>query len=337
MSREVDTDPVIAALAVAQHGVVSRAQLLRLGLSDNQVDHRLRRRRLHRVHRGVFAVGHTALTVDGRRMAAVLALGGDAVLSHASAATAWALRRPGSGSIHVTVPSTAGRKKRAGIRLHRSGTLTRGETTTHRGIPITAPARTIIDLAKTIDGRPLEHALNIADQRQLLDFKEFACRPIPPSLQAVLSLYTASVTRSEMEERFIELCDDHGLPRPIANAHVEGIEVDFVWRAQRLIVEVDGYAYHRSPTSFEDDRERDVTLAIAGWTVLRFTWAQITRRPGWVARAVFSTLSVDRARANPRGSAAWTSQSAMGSLGGTSSTASPSAPPASPRPLPRRT
>jgi REase_MTES_1575 len=287
MSRKVDTDPAIAALAVAQHGVVSRAQLLLLGLSDHHVDHRLRRRRLHRVHRGVFAVGHTALTVDGRRMAAVLAVGGDAVLSHATAAAAWELR-PRSGSIHVTVPGTAGRKRRAAIRLHRSRTLTPHQTTTHRGIPITTPARTIIDLARTLNGRPLEHALDLAERRRLLDFKELQHHPIPPSLQAVLSLYTAgsTVTRSEMEERFLALCDDHGIPRPQVNTRIEGEEVDFVWRDARLIVEVDGYAYHRSPSSFEDDRERDVVLALAGWRVLRFTWTQLTQRPAWVARAV---------------------------------------------------
>ena len=161
----------------------------------------------------MYAVGHTALKAEGRWMAAVLALGGDAVLSHATAAGAWDLRRLGSGAIHVTVPSTAGRKRRRGIRLHRSRTLRPTDTTTHRGIPITTPARTIIDLARTLEGRPLEHALDLADQRSLIDFAELHQRPIPPSLQAVLSLYTAgsTVTRSEMEERFLALCD---APRP---------------------------------------------------------------------------------------------------------------------------
>jgi very-short-patch-repair endonuclease len=221
-------------------------------------------------------------------MAAVLALGGNAVLSHATAAGAWDLRRRTSGAVHVTVPSTAGRKRRRGIRLHRSTTLTRNDTTTHRGIPITTPARTIVDLARTLTGRPLEHALDLADQRSLIDFADLRQRPIPPSLQAVLSLYTAGATptRSEMEERFLALCDDHGIRRPETNTRIEGEEVDFVWRDRRLIVEVDGYAYHRSPSSFEDDRERDVELALAGWRVLRFTWTQITTRPAWVAGAL---------------------------------------------------
>jgi very-short-patch-repair endonuclease len=104
----------------------------------------------------------------------------------------------------------------------------------------------------------------------------------------VLSLYAegATPTRSELEERFLNLCDDHDIPRPQVNTRIEGEEVDFVWREKRLIVEVDGYAYHRSPSAFEQDRERDVTLALAGWRVLRFTWAQITRRSAWVARAL---------------------------------------------------
>ena len=140
-------------------------------------------------------------------MAAVLALGGNAVLSHATAAAAWELRQR-TGTIHVTVPSTAGRKRRADIRMHRSRTLRPQDTTSHRGIPITTPARTIIDLARTLTGRPLEHALDLADQRRLIDFGEFKRRPLPPSLQAVLSLYDAgsAVTRSEMEERFLMLC-----------------------------------------------------------------------------------------------------------------------------------
>jgi very-short-patch-repair endonuclease len=104
----------------------------------------------------------------------------------------------------------------------------------------------------------------------------------------VLSRYTAgtTLTRSQLEERFLQLCDDHGLPRPETNTRINGIEVDFVWRDTKLIVEVDGYAHHRSPTAFERDRERDVILTVAGWRVMRFTHTQITRRPAWVAAAI---------------------------------------------------
>ena len=218
-------------------------------------------------------------------MAATLATGG--VLGHATAAAAWDLRPLGSGAIHVSVSGRSGRMRRAGLRVHRPRALDARDTTTLRNIPITTPARTIIDLARTLKGRSLEQALDRADQRHLLDFKELRNRPIPPSLRAVLSLYSASTpTRSELEERFLQLCDDHGIPRPQTNQRIDGYEVDFVWRDKRLVVEVDGYAYHRSPTAFETDRERDIDLTRAGWRVRRFTWTQITRRQAWVAGAL---------------------------------------------------
>jgi len=300
MSRESATDLSIAALAATQHGVVARRQLLQLGVSNEVVDHRIRARRLHRLHRGVFAVGHPVLTMEGRWVAAVLAAGDGAVLSHASAAAAWELRRLGAGAIHVTVPGHGGRCRRNGIRLHRSATLSPADVTTRRGIPITTPARTIADLAATLTGRPLEQALDRAEQRGLIDFADLTqrleahpTRPGSRSLRAMLSRYTAAtfVTRSEMEERFLALCDDHGIRRPDVNTCIEGREVDFVWRDARLVVEVDGYAYHRSPSAFEADRERDVVLAVAGWQVLRFTWAKITGRPAWVAEAVANRLA----------------------------------------------
>ena len=287
MRRKSAKDATIAALAEAQHGVASRAQLLVMGLTNEDVDRRIRAKRLHRLSQGVFAVGHRVLTIEGRWMAAVLAGGTDAVLSHASAAAAWELRLVGSGAIHVTIPSDSGRKRRAGIRMHRSGTLTPHDTTVHRGIPITTPLRTLIDIATTLKGRPLEQALDRAEQLHLVDFTDLQ-HARSPSLQAVLSHYTAGTTptRSQLEERFLQLCDNHGLPRPETNTRINGIEVDFVWRDARLIVEVDGYAFHRSPAAFERDRERDVILTVAGWRVMRFTHAQITRRPAWVAAAI---------------------------------------------------
>lgn len=293
MSGKGAIDLVLANLADAQHGVVSRRQLETLGLGRHRIEHRVATGRLQAIHRGVYAFGHRALRAEGRWMAAVMAGGDRAVLSHATAAAAWDLRRSASGLVHITVAGNGGRKRRAGIRLHRSTTLEPHDTTTNRGIPITTPVRTVIDLARTVTGRPLEHALDLADQRRLIDFAEFNRRPIPTSLQAVLSLYTAgsTVTRSEMEERFLQLCDDHRFRRPQVNTRIEGEEVDFVWRDARLIVEVDGYRYHRSPSSFESDRERDVMLAVAGWQVMRFTWTQLTTRPRWVARAVAKRLA----------------------------------------------
>ena len=218
-------------------------------------------------------------------MAAVLACGPGAMLSHACAAAAWALRRTPGGLIDVTVPSRAGRKKRAGIRLHRSGTLTPEDVAEVNGLPVTSVARTIIDLSRTLKGRELEALIDRADQRGLVDFATLRSAN-STALQAVLRTYAPAPTRSELEERFLQLCDGHDIPRPETNTRIEGMEVDFVWPDKRLIVEVDGYAYHRTPTAFEGDRERDVTLGLEGWRVLRFTWRQVTGRAAWVAAAL---------------------------------------------------
>jgi very-short-patch-repair endonuclease len=282
MRRKHDTN--LAELAGAQHGVVSRAQLLQAGLSNEDVDRRVRAGRLHRIHRGVYAVGHRVLTLHGHWMAAVLACGEGAALSHTTAAAAWDLRRAG-GVIHVTVPGRGGRKAPRGVSLHRSPTLSAAEITHYRGIPVTKVARTIIDLARTESVEELERVVDEADRRGLVNFDHLrAARSA--SLKAVLRHYDPAPTRSEMERRFLRLCRKHGLPRPETNAIVDGYLVDFVWRDRKLIVEVDGYRYHRSPRKFESDREQDVTLSGRGWRTLRFTWRQIHHRDAWVAAAV---------------------------------------------------
>jgi len=275
----------IAALAEFQYGVVARAQLRERGLTDGGIARRVRDGQLHRLHRGVYAVGHRVLTREGRWMAAVLAAGPGAVLSHASAAAAWDLRRTSGSVIDVSVPTHAGRERRAGIRLHRRGTMTLSEVTLHRGIPITTPARTVIDLARTLNGRVLEQLIDLADQRGLLDLADLRSAN-SASLRAALERYSPAPIRSELEARFLRLCDEHRIPRPETNVRIEGIEVDFVWRDRRLIVEVDGYAYHRSPSAFEEDRERDVVLTTSGWRVMRFTWRQIAQRSAWVAASI---------------------------------------------------
>lgn len=281
-------DVRITRLASAQHGVASRAQLMILGLTRDEIGVRLAAGRLHRLHQGVYAVGHTVLKAEGRWMAATLATGG--VLSHHSAAAAWGLLPVGSGAIHTTVPGDAGRKRRLGIRIHRSTTLTPRDIATHHGIPITTRERTIADLARTLTGRPLEHVLDLGEHH--LDFGRLHTIA-PPSLRAVLSHYTAgsTVTRSWLEETFLRLCDDHGLRRPEVNPVIEGIRVDFAWRNERLIVEVDGYGFHRGRTVFGTDRERDVTLEVAGWRVARFAYEHVTERGAWVAASIRALLA----------------------------------------------
>jgi very-short-patch-repair endonuclease len=256
--------------------------LLSLGVGEHAIDRRLNAGRLHVVHRGVYAVGHRILTREGRWMAAVLACGPGAALSHATAAAAWDLRR-NDGLIHVTVRGS--RKAPKGVRLHRSPTLTPRDVTTLRGVPVTTPARTIVDLARTLIADDLEPVVDAADQRGVVDFQDLE-QANPASLKAVLRRYDPAPTRSELERRFLRLCKKHRIARPETNVLIGGYLVDFVWRDRRLIVEVDGYGYHRAPNRFERDRERDVELGIKGWRTLRFTWRQVKNREGWVAAAI---------------------------------------------------
>ncbi len=229
---------------------MSREQLLALGLRRDAVDKRLAAGKLHPLHRGVYAVGHRVVSRHGRWRAALLAAGPGAVLSHASAAAAWDLRPDNRPRIDVSV-GPGGRAKRAGLVLHRRR-LTAAETTTLDGLPVTTAARTIADLAaQGLTGRPLEALIDKADHRRLIDFDHLhRLTPRTRSLQAVLARYTPDApTRSELEERFLRLCDAHGIPRPRTNQRVEGLEVDFHWPDKDLVVEVDGFAFHRSPSA----------------------------------------------------------------------------------------
>jgi very-short-patch-repair endonuclease len=295
MRRETATDLVIAAIADRQGGVVARRQL---ELSAAAIDHRLRAGRLHLVHRGVYSVGHRVIGVVGRRWAAVLACGDGAVTARPSAAAAFNLRRYSESVVHVLVVGRSGRKQRPGIRLHWCRSLPSDEVTTLDGLPITTPARTLLDLAAGgLRGRHLEAAIDAAERQRLLDFADlhellerYPGRPGTPSLKAVLARYRGGDTRSELEILVAELCDRHGLPRPVENCVIEGKERDFYWPHAKLVVEADSFSWHRSPSALDDDRERDVTLTLAGYRTLRFTWEQVTRRRRYVAEAILRAL-----------------------------------------------
>jgi Transcriptional regulator, AbiEi antitoxin/Protein of unknown function (DUF559) len=299
MRRELATDHAIAAFAERQGGVIARGQLVALGLSGSAIDRRQRAGRLHVLHRGVYAVGHRVVGVAGRRWAAVLACGPTAVLSHASAAAAFAIRPGGAGSIDVTVVAT-GRCRHAGIRLHRRRTIPPDEVSELDGLPITTPARTLLDLAAGgLRGRRLENAVDAAERRRLIDFGDlqkllarYAGRPGTPFLKAVLARYSPVDTRSRLEELVVELCDAYGLPQPVVNCVIEGKVRDFYWPHARLVVEADSYAWHRSPSALDDDRERDVELTLAGLRSLRFTWQQITERRTYVAHAILRSVAL---------------------------------------------
>jgi very-short-patch-repair endonuclease len=284
-SRSREVDRVIAGLAERQHGVVARRQLLELGIGGGAIDKRVARRRLHVVHRGVYAVGHRLLSLDGRRCAAVLACGPGAVLSHRSAAEAWMLLPVRTSSVEVTRPT--GGDRRPGIRIHRSG-LRPDELDTLDGIPITGLSRTFLDLAAVVTRSQLEQAWNEAEVRGLTDrvsipvlLKRYPRRPGTAVLRRLLADEgaTRGITRKELEKRFRAVLDMTDLPRPRLNADlaVRGrfFEADCLWPKQRLIIELDGRAVHGTGRAFEKDRERDRVMQAEGWRVARITWRQL--------------------------------------------------------------
>jgi hypothetical protein len=288
--RDSTTPPDVrlAELAGRQYGVVSVGQLRQLGLERDAIARRVRRGRLHRVYRGVYAVGHTVLNPHGCWLAATMACNG--VLSHRSAAALWAIRPTAAAKVDVTVSHTSGVRSTKAIAVHRSRRPI--DTTTHEGIPVTTPGQTLADLATPLRRRALEKAAENAEALRLHVV-------VPPGHPGAKRLAEAMAhdltrtTRSPLEDAFLDLCAAHGIPRPLVNTMVEGYEVDFCWPEQRLIVETDGHAHHGTRAAFERDRARDARLTALGWRVMRFTWRQI--RTG--ARSVAAVVMRARAAA----------------------------------------
>jgi very-short-patch-repair endonuclease len=287
-------DGEIAALAGRQHGVVARRQVLALGVAPGAVDRRLARGRLHLLHRGVYAVGHRVVSREGRWTAAVLAMGSEAVLSHRSAAALWGMRAAARGHIEVTVPGP--RRSRPMLQVHHSK-LAADEVTVLRGIPVTTPARTLLDLAAVLDARRLRRAFDEAEVQRLTDttslddlMERHARRRGIAALRRILATKDlgATITRSELETRFLEFLDETVLPRPKVNASTriddQPIEADCLWSEHRVVAELDGHASHATTAGFERDRARDRALQARGWRVIRITWRQLHDEPGAVAR-----------------------------------------------------
>jgi very-short-patch-repair endonuclease len=266
-------------VAARQHAVVSLAQLRELGMSRRGVQHRVARGFLHPKYRGVYAVGHPRLTQHGRWLAAVLACGPGAVLSHRSAAALWGLLAPVAA---VEVSTDVARRERPGITL-RSAFVHQDERTVHHAIPTTTVPRTLLDLAAVLAPHRLERAANEADVLRLTDPLSLAALVARhPNKRGVRSARAqaaggANHTRSELEAAFLAFLDAHGLPRPATNVAIAGHEVDCVWRTRHLIAELDGRAYHDTALRFESDRARDRALAVAGWRTVRITWRQVHR------------------------------------------------------------
>jgi hypothetical protein len=249
----------------------------------------------------VYAVGHSRLTPRARMWAAVLACGGvdAAVLSHRTAAAAWDLRPLPSGKLDVTTMRRS--VSTAKLRLHKGQTLDPLDDVVRQpdGLPVTSVARTLVDLAGVLTAQQLERTCHRAEilrrldaahvERLLASRRSRGARNLRAAL-ATLACGAPEITRSELEERFLALVVDAGLPRPEVNAMVAGHEVDFLWRRQRLVAEVDGAATHLTPTAFEEDRRRDAGLQVAGFKVVRFTWRQIAQDPRDVVETVRALL-----------------------------------------------
>jgi very-short-patch-repair endonuclease len=303
MDRERAIDHRIAELAARQGGVVSRKQLFALGLTSAAIDMRVRRGRLHLVHRGVYAVGHPLVSVRGRRFAALLAVHGS-VLSHTTAAAVCDLRDDRGRTIHLTVAGDGGRRARAGLTVHRCR-LDDDDVMELDGLAVTRPERTLLDVAPMLGRTALEQCLVRAVMlrrfdRAVLDrlLDRDPRRAGAPAVRELLAEWDpgSAPARSLLEERFLDLCRRSRVPRPAVNAYVEGFEVDFSWPGQRLVVEVDGFAFHAGRAAFERDRARDVAMTLAGWRVLRFTWRRLLDEPQGVAAAVLRALPASVAR-----------------------------------------
>jgi len=226
-------DHLTARIAARQHGVISVAQLLAAGLSYRAIQVRVQAGRLHRIHRGVYAVGHRNLSHQGWWMGAVLACGEGAVLSHRTAAMHWGMLKPVEAAVDVTVPGNAGRSRRKGIRVHRSTSLTPKAATARQGIPTTTPARTILDLRRVLTRDELKRAIAQGEVLRL---------PL-----GALRGFLHEPTRSELERRFLGLCRRYGVPKPEVNVKVGPYEVDFLWADVGLIAETDGWETPRNP------------------------------------------------------------------------------------------
>lgn len=298
LDQGTSADLGIAELADRQHGVVALRQLLALGLSRKAVKHRLRLGRLHVIHPGVYAVGHKRLTWQGRLMAAVLWAGDGALVSHRSAALLWEVLPSQRAGVDVTV---CGRRQgRPRIDVHETRLIHPDDRTEIDGLPVTSLERTMLDLAEVERRHRLEKALEESVRLNKLDGRKLdellgrsngrrGLKPLRTALADVVEEQPA-LTRSEAERALNRICKQHGLPTPQHNATVEGFEVDAYWPSHKLIVEIDGYEFHRSLPAFKRDRSRDIALDLAGYRVLRFTDDQLFHEPEYVAAVLSRRL-----------------------------------------------
>jgi len=280
-------------VAGAQRGAISRAQLRAAGVVDATISRWFAEGYIHRHLPGVYTVGHDSLSVEGRLNAALLYAGDGAVLSHATAAWWWGLMDAEPRIVHVS--TSARRVPQRDLRIHGRRAA---ETTTHRRLPVTTVAQTLLDFASQATVNQVRKALAEADYRRILDpraIDRILRRGAPGSsvLRRALDQHQPQLahTRSELERRFLDLCAGAELPLPAVNVKLSGLTVDAVWRAEKVIVELDGSQGHSTPAQMQRDRDRDLKLRAAGYVVLRYTWAQITQRPHEVVADLQRVLS----------------------------------------------
>ena len=292
-------DRVIAELATRQHGVVARAQLLAAAVSRDQIDWRRRNNRLHEAHRGVYLVGHTVPTQHGRDMAALLACGEGAVLSHRSAAALWGLLSyPASGRACVTVPPGQS-ATRPGIKIHRAA-VAGTDVRRRERMALTSPPRTILDLAGELDAEMLERLVAEADYRRLASARELGDqlernpgKPGNARLRSVLDLPGGPArTRSPAERQMLRLLRGAGFTGYELNLRIHGFEVDVLWRELSFAVEIDGYQAHSGRLAFERDRLKVATLKAHGLDVMPITPRQLRDDPDGVAARLLRALEL---------------------------------------------
>ena len=289
-------DRAITELAERQHGKVARRQLVALGLGEKAIDHRVQAGDLRLDHRGVYSLGHHPRSRESGWMAAVLYGGERASLSHWSAANLWPMRSGGGPRTHVTLPRRL--RNTARITFHQAD-LPADEVAVENGIPVTTPARTLIDLAPRLPSPTLARMLDAAPSRgaplaALLE--RYPRKPGTAKLRALVGT-AIPMTRSDFETAVLERIRALGLPRPEVNAVVDGYECDLVWRAEGVIAELDSYVTHGSRLAFERDRERDRKLALAEWKVVRITDEQREEGLSDLSRLLAASAARSRAAA----------------------------------------
>jgi very-short-patch-repair endonuclease len=292
-------------LAARQHGIVTRKQLLAIGYDRGSIAHRLARGRLFPVFRGIYAVGWPALDHRRRWMAAVLAGGEDAALSHGSAAALWGIGTERPGQIDVSVPRKC-ELRQPGLRLRGRASMSGEDIVAHEGIPVTSPARTLVDRATEISVLELERAVNDADKRDLVDpdslrkeLARFAGEPGVRPLRLLLDRLSFRLSDSELEVYFRRIVVRAKLPMPLSKKRVNGFEVDFFWPELGLVVETDGLRYHRTPSTQTRDARRDRAHVMAGMTPLRFTHYEVRYEPQRVQASLSKTIAMLERRIRP--------------------------------------